>query len=110
MNKIRIGRSLSGSARLAGNLPAMIRRVQQNVSQNIFGRAAPGFAFAVLVGDAFRELLRRKASQIFVPQARNFSNLRFTLIGGKLRPHRKALRLLSDTLQPQALGGENVGE
>jgi hypothetical protein len=43
-------------AHVACDLAAMIRRVHDNVSKNVFDRAGPSFPFAVLIGNLFGKL------------------------------------------------------
>src|SRR5258708_2793710 len=67
VDEIRICRLLAASAHLGGDLSAMIRRVQQNMGQNVLHGAIPRLALAVLVRDILSKMRGRKLAEISAP-------------------------------------------
>src|SRR5258707_1935123 len=108
MNEVCIGGRLAVRAHMAGNLSAMIRRVHQDVSQNILYAVCPRLAFAVLVGNRIGEVGRRKGLEVFSPQPPKLCHLGFALFNVELRPDGKTLWLLFQPFQPEPLGGKYV--
>jgi hypothetical protein len=108
MNKIRVSRRPSAFPRVTGNLAPVIRRVQQNVIQNIRHSVRPRLAFAVFVSHRLEEVFGCNRLQIFPPQSAHLARLRLALIEIRFRPDRQTLRLLSDSFQPQPLGRNDM--
>ena len=108
MDVVRVGGRFTTGAQLASDLPAMIRRVQRHVCENVFHGAGPRLALAVFVGHFVRECGGRKLAQVFLPSLRKVRDLYFALYEGEVWPHGEALGLLQDAFQPQPLSGENM--
>src|SRR5579863_6359312 len=74
-DEICIRRLLTGGAQLACDLSAMIRRVQQDMSQDIFHGAGPRLALGVFVFHFLREPGSSKLAEEFAPSTREVSDL-----------------------------------
>jgi len=100
MNEIRRGGLDAAGAHLARDLPAMIRRVQQDMGQDVLQGAIPRLSLAVFVSDIPRKNRRRKIAELLIPKRSEFGDLRLALVEGIIRPDRQTLGLLTNTLQP----------
>src|SRR5579859_938399 len=67
MDEIRIGGALSTFAHVAGDLPAMICGVRDDMRQDVHNGASPGFALAVLVCKGLRNVAGSDQVQIVEP-------------------------------------------
>src|SRR5580658_4891922 len=108
VDEVRIGGLLAAGAHQACDLPAMIRRVQDDVGQNVFHGACPRLTLAVLVDDCVGESRGRKLAEEISPELSDLGDLLFTLVEGEIRPDGQALRLFPDALQPEPLSRDNV--
>src|SRR5579872_4845736 len=87
----------------------MIGGVQHDMSQDVHNGAGPLLALAVLVRDGLRNVPGGDQIQEFKPLATEFGRLRLALRQVGFGPDRHALGFLPQPLQPDQLGGENVG-
>ena len=108
VNEICIRRSLPVSAHVRGNLPAMVGRVHNYVSQHIHNRACPFLALAVLVRDRLLDVACGDQVKKVQPSSTQLSRLRLTLGQIRLRPYGNTLWLMLQAFQPHALGGQDM--
>src|ERR1700733_7677048 len=104
VDEIGVGGLLPASAHFVRDLAAMVGRVEQHVTQDVFDSAGPGLSLAVLVVDFLREVGWQKFDEEGAPAGGELCDLRVALLEGKFWPHRKALRLALYALQPETLG------
>src|ERR1700722_4341998 len=109
VNEVSVCGTLPAGPHEAGNLSAMVGRMHDDVSQHVHNRACPLLAFAVLVRNRLRNVAGSDQIEELKPHPTQFSRLLLTLCQVWLRPHRHALRLLFQPLQPDQFRGQNMG-
>ena len=112
MNEVGVGGLRSGGAELQGDLSAMVSRVEEDVSENVFDAAGPNLAFGVAILDVVVERAGREqigeADEIIFVGAGDFLLQLETIVERKGWPDGQGLWLLQDALEPQLFGRENV--
>ena len=108
VNEIGIGRGLPNRSHVARNLPAMVSRVHDHVSQDVQNGTSPRLALAVLIRDALEKIPSSCQFQVLVPLSIEVGSLSFTTGKVRLWPDRNALWDLPKPFQPNPLCRKDV--